>query len=55
MNIDEMVKAEQRAYYKIYRKNNPQKIKQANRKFWEKRVLKKLQAEENEDKTKHAK
>lgn len=53
MNIDEMVKAEQRAYYKNYRKMNPQKIKQANRKYWQNRVLKKLQqAEENHDEQK---
>lgn len=54
MNIDEMIKAEQKEYYKNYRKRNPDKIKQANKKYWENRVLKKLQSAESGDKTKHA-
>lgn len=54
MSIDEMARAERNSYARAWRKRNPQKIKQANRKYWQNRVLKKLQAEESGDKTKHA-
>ena len=45
-NIDELVKAEKREYYKKWREKNKEKIKESNRKYWENRANRKS-AEKN--------
>jgi hypothetical protein len=50
MDIDEIRKAEQRAYAKEWRRKNPGKVKQINKRYWENRALNKLQAAESGDK-----
>lgn len=42
-NIEELIRQERLKYFKNWRKNNKDKVKQHNQNFW----LKKLQQEEN--------
>ena len=54
-DIDEMARQERNRYFREYRARNPEKVKEANRRYWAKRAAK-LSAEkgvinhaENED------
>ena len=45
--FDEAAKAARREYYRQYRRNNPQKIKEANARYWQ-RMAEKMAAEQKE-------
>ena len=39
---DEMIRAEKREYHRKWREQNRERVKSANRKYWQKRVEKKI-------------
>lgn len=39
---EDLIKAEKRLYFKNWRKNNREKVKEHNARYWEKRVEKKM-------------
>lgn len=43
--IEELIRQEKNEYFKKWRKNNPDKIKEINRRYWEKKALERLKAE----------
>ena len=43
--IAEMVRAERLEYFRKWRAANKDKVKEANRKYWERKVAKRLQEE----------
>lgn len=43
----EAVKEAKRLYYENYRKNNPEKIKAANERYWSKKVAALIETKEN--------
>ena len=47
--LDAIVAEERRKYFREWRKNNKDKVKEHNATYWRKRVLKKLQTEGGED------
>ena len=44
--LDEKAKEARREYYRQYRKRNPQKIKETNARYWQKRAAKMEQSRE---------
>lgn len=48
IEIDEIVRAEQRAYMKAWREKNRDKVKRNNAAYWLRRVEKKLQETEGD-------
>lgn len=42
-NLEEQVKQEKKDYFKNWRKNNKDKIKVINKRYWEKRAIKNSQ------------
>ena len=46
-NINEIARDERRAYFREWRKKNKDKVSQNNKRYWENRALKKIQAEED--------
>lgn len=42
MSIEELVREEQREYYRQWRAKNKDKVRENNRRYWEKRAQKKL-------------
>lgn len=46
--FDEEVKAAQREYFKAWRAANKEKVREHNRRYWEKRALKRLQEQGGE-------
>jgi hypothetical protein len=45
-NIDELVTAERKAYYKAWREANKNRTAEHRRRYWEKRALKRLTEQE---------
>ena len=43
--LEAVVKEEKREYFRRWRKNNPEKVKQHNDNYWRKRAEKRLEAE----------
>lgn len=46
--VEELVKEEKREYARQWRKNNKDKVRETNKRYWEKRTLKKLKEQEEE-------
>ena len=46
--IHDLVKAEQRRYAKEWRRKNPDKVKAAKQRYWERKALERLEREETE-------
>lgn len=46
--LEELARAEQRKYKSEWRKNNKDKVRESNKKYWAKRALKRLEAERGE-------
>lgn len=46
--LDEAAKNERREYYRKWRAANKDKVRQHNRKYWEKRAMKKSQEQKEE-------
>lgn len=46
--IQELVKEERRRYAREWRARNPQKVQEANRRYWEKRALTRMKNEGSE-------
>ena len=44
---DEAAKAERRAYFKAWRAENPDKVRQYNANYWQKRVERRLQEQQS--------
>jgi hypothetical protein len=51
-SLENAAKEERLRYFRQWRKNNPDKVKQHNRNYWEKKALNKLQKGELADGTK---
>lgn len=47
--MDEKAREAQREYLREWRKRNPDKVRENNRRYWERRVAKKAQAEQEAD------
>ena len=45
--IQELVREERRRYAREWRKKNPEKIRAANQRYWERKVQARLAAEDN--------
>lgn len=45
MALEERAREERREYFRQWRAKNPDKIRENNRRYWEKRAAKKAQAE----------
>lgn len=50
-NLDEQVKREKREYFKNWRQNNKARIKEINKRYWEKRAIEnqKIRKDDNHD------
>jgi len=48
--IDELAKAERREYFRKWRADNPDKVKQHNSNYWRKRAEKRLNEQQLSDK-----
>lgn len=46
MTLEERAREERREYFRQWRAKNPDKVRENNRRYWEKRALKKAQAEQ---------
>lgn len=46
MTLEERAREERREYFRQWRAKNPDKVKENNRRYWEKRAAKKDQAEQ---------
>lgn len=46
--LEELARAEQRKYKAEWRKNNKDKVRESNKKYWVKRALKRLETENGE-------
>lgn len=46
MNVDELVKKERREYYRKWRAENKDKVRENNARYWKKRALKKLEEQD---------
>lgn len=46
ITLEERAREERREYYRQWRAKNPDKVKENNRRYWEKRAAKKAQAEQ---------
>lgn len=46
ITLEERAREERREYYRQWRAKNPDKVKENNRRYWEKRAAKKDQAEQ---------
>ena len=44
--MDEKARAAQREYLREWRKRNPDKVRESNRRYWARRAAKKAQAEQ---------
>lgn len=44
LTLEEKAKVERAAYAREWRKKNPEKVRQNNKRYWERRALKKEQA-----------
>lgn len=44
-NLEQLMVEERRAYFKEWRKNNKERVKQHNQNYWKRRVEKRLQEE----------
>jgi len=49
-SLDELIRAEKRAYSKNWRTKNADKVKKHNDNYWRKRALQKLQSEVKQNK-----
>ena len=49
--IEAVVKEEKREYFRQWRKNNPEKVKQHNENYWRKRAEKRLETEAEDNST----
>lgn len=47
-NLEEAIKAEQRAYFRKWRANNKDKVRKHNENYWKKRVLQRQGAEDEQ-------
>ena len=47
--LDEQARAERAAYFREWRRRNPDKVRESNRRYWERRAAKKAQAEQEAD------
>lgn len=45
MTLEEKAKEERREYYRQWRAKNPDKVRENNRRYWEKRAAKKAEDE----------
>lgn len=45
MNIEELAKKERREYYRQWREKNRERIRETNRRYWEKRAAKRQEQE----------
>lgn len=46
--LDELIKAERRAYFKVWRAANPDKVKRHNENYWRNRAEKRLKEDRRE-------
>lgn len=46
MTLEERAREERREYFRQWRAGNPEKVRENNRRYWEKRAAKKAQAEQ---------
>lgn len=46
--VENLIKEEKREYARQWRKNNKDKVKETNKRYWKKKVLKKLKEQEEE-------
>lgn len=44
--LEERAKEERREYFRQWRANNPEKVRESNRRYWERRAAKKNQAKQ---------
>lgn len=47
--LEALARAEQRKYKSEWRKNNKDKVRESNKKYWVKKALARLEAESNEE------
>ena len=46
--IQKLVREERRRYAREWRKKNPEKVRAANKRYWERKVQKRLDTEDNQ-------
>ena len=47
--LEELVRQEQREYYRKWRAANPDKVRKANQKYWQRRALRKMEEVKEHD------
>ena len=52
-NLEELVKAEKREYYKQYRAKHKDRVNENNRRYWERRALKRQRKEQESEAETH--
>ncbi len=45
MNLEEIAREERRQYFKRWRKKNPDKVRENNRRYWKRRAAKRIQSQ----------
>ena len=49
MTLEERAREERREYFRQWRANNPDKVRESNRRYWEKRAAKKAEAKQPQE------